>query len=90
MWVNELKVTDFNENGGWAARANATLNMSDIATVNLGTHIETAGFGGVDQSLNERRLDDYRQFNVAVQGDVGRFLPAAAKLRAPVYYSMST
>ena len=90
VWVNELKVTDFNENGGWAARANATLNMSDIATVNLGTHIETAGFGGVDQSLNERRLDDYRQFNVAVQGDVGRFLPAAAKLRAPVYYSMST
>ncbi len=39
IWVNELKVTDFNEAGGWAAKANATLDMSDIATVNLGAHI---------------------------------------------------
>ena len=89
VWVNELKVTDFNESGGWAAKANATLNLSDIATLNFGTHIETAGFGGVDQSLNERRLDDYEQYNFAVQADLGRFLPEAAKLRAPVYYSVS-
>ncbi len=89
VWVNELKVTDFDESGGWAARATATLNMSDIATVNLGTHIETAGFGGVDQSLNERRMDDYHQYNVAVQADLGRFLPEAAKLRAPIYYSVT-
>ncbi|MDE6612025.1 MAG: cell surface protein SprA, partial [Muribaculaceae bacterium] len=61
VWVNELKVTDFDEAGGWAAKANATLSMSDVATLNLGAHIETAGFGSVDQSLNERRLDDYQQ-----------------------------
>ena len=85
VWVNELKVTDFNESGGWAAKANATLNLSDIATVNFGAHVETAGFGGVDQSLNERRLDDYEQYNVAVQADLGRFLPAGAKLKAPIY-----
>ncbi len=89
VWVNELKVTDFNEAGGWAAKANATLNMSDIATLNLGAHIETAGFGSVDQSLNERRLDDYEQYNVAIQADLGRFLPEKAKLRAPIYYSMT-
>ena len=89
VWVNELKVTDFNESGGWAAKANATLNLSDVATVNFGAHVETAGFGGVDQSLNERRLDDYEQYNVAVQADLGRFLPAGAKLKAPIYYSVS-
>ncbi len=89
VWVNELKVTDFDEEGGWAGKANATLNISDIATLNLGGHIETAGFGGVDQSLNERRLDDFEQINFAVQADLGRFLPEKAKLRAPIYYSYS-
>lgn len=89
VWVNELKVTDFNESGGWAAKANATLNVSDVATLNLGAHYESAGFGSVDQSLNERRLDDYSQFNVAVQADLGRFLPEKAKLKAPIYYSMT-
>ncbi len=89
VWVNELKVTDFNESGGWAAKANATLNVSDVATLNLGAHYESAGFGSVDQSLNERRLDDYSQFNVAVQADLGHFLPEKAKLKAPIYYSMT-
>ena len=89
IWVNELKVTDFNEDGGWAAKANLNLAISDVATVNAGAHIETAGFGSVDQSLNSRRLDDYQHLNVAVQADVGRFLPEKVKLKAPVYYSVS-
>ncbi len=89
VWVNELKVTEFDEAGGWAAKANMNLGLSDIAQVNFGAHKETAGFGGVDQSLNDRRLDDYEQYNVAVQADLGRFLPEKAKLRAPIYYSVS-
>ncbi|MBD5316441.1 MAG: cell surface protein SprA [Bacteroides sp.] len=89
VWLNELKVTDFNSEGGWAAKANVNVGLSDIATVNVGAHVETAGFGSVDQSLSQRRMDDYEQYNVAVQGDVGRFFPAAAKLRAPVFYSIS-
>lgn len=89
VWVNEMKVTEFNESGGWAGKVNATLNLSDIATLNVGAHLESAGFGGVDQSLNERRMDDFKQYNVAVQADLGRFFPAGAKLRAPIYYSYS-
>ena len=89
VWLNELKVTDFDNSGGWAAKANATLDMSDIATLNFGSHIETAGFGGVDQSLNDRRIDDYERYNFAVQADLGRFLPEKAKLKAPVYYSIT-
>lgn len=89
IWVNELKVTDFDNAGGWAAKANVNLAMSDVASVNFGAHVETAGFGGVDQGLAARRLDDYEQYNVAVQGNLGRFLPEKAKLNAPIYYSIS-
>ncbi|MDE5983389.1 MAG: cell surface protein SprA, partial [Duncaniella sp.] len=89
VWVNELKVTDFNSEGGWAAKGNINLGVSDIATLNFGAHVETAGFGGVAQALNQRRLDDYEQYNFAVQVDAGRFLPEAAKLRAPIFYSVS-
>ncbi len=90
VWVNELRVTDFNEQGGWAANVNANLVMSDIGMVNFSMHKETAGFGGVDQGLSSRRLDEYDQYNLAVQGDVGKFFPAAVKLNAPVYYSRSS
>ncbi|MBR5102658.1 MAG: cell surface protein SprA, partial [Muribaculaceae bacterium] len=89
VWADELRVTDFDQDGGWAAKANMNLNLSDIGTVNMGMHTETVGFGGVNQSLNQRRLDDYGQYNVAVQVNVGRFLPEKVKLTAPVYYSYS-
>ena len=89
VWADEMRVTDFDNNGGWAAKANMTLNLSDIATVNAGFHKETYGFGGVSESLSRRRLDNYDQYNIAVQGDVGRFLPEKVKLKAPVYFSYS-
>jgi len=89
VWLNELKVTDFNSSGGWAAKANVNLGLSDVGTFNFGAHVETAGFGSVDQSLGERRLDDYEQYNFAMQVDAGRFLPAGAKLKAPVFYSVT-
>ena len=87
--TDELRVTDFDESGGWAAKGTLTLNMSDIATLNVGGHKETVGFGSVDQSLSQRRLDAYDQYNVAVQVDMGRFLPEKVKLKAPIYYSIS-
>ena len=89
VWLNELKVTDFNNSGGWAAKGNLNIGVSDIATFNVGAHVETAGFGSVDQPLNARRMDDYEQYNFAMQVDAGRFFPEKAKLRAPIYYSVT-
>lgn len=90
VWVNELKVTEFNQDGGWAAKVNANLALSDIATVNFAMHKETAGFGGVDQGLSARRLDNYDQYNIAIQGNLGRLLPEKVKLSAPIYYARSS
>lgn len=89
VWVDELRLTDFNEKGGWAGKANINIGVSDIATINLGGQIETSGFGSVDQSLTERRLDDYYQYNVATSVELGRLLPEKAKVAAPMFYSYS-
>lgn len=89
IWVNEMRVTDFKEDGGWALNTNASLSLSDLANVNFTYHRETDGFGAVDQGLSSRRLDTYDQYNVTVQGDVGKLLPEKAKLSAPVYFSKS-
>ncbi|GHT18509.1 hypothetical protein FACS189429_5140 [Bacteroidia bacterium] len=89
IWVNELRMSEFDESGGWAAMANVALNLSDIATVNVAGHRETAGFGGIESNVMTRRLDDLYQFNIQTQVDVGRFLPAKAHFELPVYFSYS-
>ncbi|MDR1938991.1 MAG: cell surface protein SprA [Tannerellaceae bacterium] len=89
VWVNELRLTDFSEEGGWAAKSNLNIALSDLGTVNLSGRIETTGFGGLDQSINERRLDDYKQYSIAANMELGKFFPEKAKVSIPVYYAYS-
>ncbi len=89
VWVNEMRLTDFDQSGGWAAKANLNLGLSDIASLNVAGHVETVGFGGIDQSLTERRLDDYYQYNIATMVELGRFLPEKVGLKAPLFYSIT-
>ncbi len=87
VWVNEMRLTDFDEDGGWAALGNLAVNFSDFGSVSLNARYETAGFGGIEQTIQERRLDNLLQFNVATQFDFGRFFPEKAAVRIPLYYS---
>ncbi|NDW19631.1 cell surface protein SprA [Dysgonomonas sp. 216] len=87
IWVNELRVTDFDEEGGWAAQGNLSIGLSDIGTVNVTGRKETAGFGSIEQSLMERRQDDYHTYSIATNVDLGRFLPEKAKMTIPLYYT---
>ena len=89
VWVNELRMTDFDEKGGWAANANLNVALSDLGTVNVSGRMETAGFGALDQSLAERRIDDYSQYSVATSIELGKLFPEKAKVSIPFYYAYS-
>lgn len=89
IWVNELRLAGFDEDGGWAANANLSVALSDLGTVNASGRIETAGFGALDQSLMERRLDDLKQYSVATNIQLGKFFPEKAKVNIPFYYAYS-
>lgn len=87
VWVNELRLSGFNEDAGYAALANTTVNLSDLGSVNVGGRIETVGFGGIEDNVTERRMDDLTQFNISTNFDLGRFFPEKAKVRIPMYYA---
>lgn len=89
VWANELRLSEFDEKGGWAVQGNVNLALSDIGSVTVSGRKETVGFGTLDQSLLERRNDDHSSINVAMNMELGRFLPESAKISAPLYYSYS-
>jgi cell surface protein SprA len=89
IWVNEFRMTDFDEDGGWAANGNLNIALSDLGTVNASGRIETTGFGGLDQSISERSMDDYTQYAVTASVQLGKFFPEKAKVSLPLYYSYS-
>ncbi|MDH8702635.1 cell surface protein SprA [Dysgonomonadaceae bacterium PH5-43] len=89
VWLNELRLTEFNEDGGWAANANLYVGLSDLGSVNVSGHKETAGFGGLDQGIMDRNLDDKHSYSIATQIDLGKFFPEKAKVNLPLYFSYS-
>ncbi len=89
IWVNELRLRGIDEQGGWAARGNATLQISDIATIAASGSYTSSGFGSIEQSTADRKLTTDWQYTVSGQTDLGRWVPEKVKLSAPIYYSHS-
>ncbi|MDR0686509.1 MAG: cell surface protein SprA [Dysgonamonadaceae bacterium] len=87
IWFNELRLTEFNEDGGWAGNANLFVGLSDMGSVTISGRKETTGFGSLDQGIMDRNIDDSYQYGVATQVDLGRFLSEKAKMSLPFYYS---
>ena len=58
IWVNELRLNGIKEEGGWAAKGNATLRVSDLATVNAAGNYTSVGWGNITQSAADRAQSD--------------------------------
>ena len=85
IWVNELRMSEFNEQGGVAAMANAALSISDIAQVNVAGRLETAGYGSIESNVLQRNMENNYQLQVSAALEAGRLFPEQAKLQIPLY-----
>ncbi len=89
VWVNELRMQDYNNEGGWAAQGNMSIQISDLGSVNVTGHVETAGFGGLEEGVSSRRDDNLYEWGITTQLELGKLFPEKWKLNLPVYYSYS-
>lgn len=89
IWVNELRLYGFKEDGGWAALGSAILNLSDLGSLTASGKYISDGFGGLEQSVSQRSQENYSQYNVALNLELGRLFPEKAKVTMPFYYSVS-
>jgi cell surface protein SprA len=87
IWVNEMRMSQFDESGGWAAMGNLAVGLSDLGTVNVSGRVETAGYGSIESNVTNRRKDDLYQMNFSTSLELGRFLPEKVKLQIPAYFS---
>ncbi len=89
VWVNELRLSELDEHGGWAALGRVDLLLADLGTVSVSANTHTQGFGSIEQRVNERARDNLVQFDVAANIDAGKLVPKQAKLSVPVYASIN-
>ena len=89
IWINELRLTDFNENSGWAANARIATNLADLGNVVLSGAYSSPNFGSIEKKTNERQKEAITQFDFATNLELGKFLPEKSGIRIPVHYDYS-
>lgn len=89
IWVNEMRLSEFDEKGGWAGIGSISVKLADLGTVNMSGSFSTAGFGGLEQNLSERQIDDFSSYDISTNLQLGKFFPQKAQVSLPVNYSYS-
>lgn len=89
IWLNELRLTDFNESGGWAANGRATLKLADFGNVTFAGNTSQPGFGSIEQKVNERQREQIIQYDVSSNLQMGKFFKQESGVNIPVFASYS-
>ena len=90
VWINELRLTDFNDKSGFAALARARLNLADVGDITLSGSYMSPGFGSIEQSITERAQESTVNLDFATNIDGGKILfPAKWNIKIPVHYDIS-
>ena len=87
IWANELRVTDFNRQAGWAGKANVNLKLADFATISASTRYTSFGFGGVQSKISDRTQETSFDYDVSGNVNLDKFLPSKMGIKIPVFAS---
>jgi cell surface protein SprA len=89
VWFNELRLSKLDEKGGWAALGRVDLRLADLGNLSFTGSVKSRGFGTLEQKVNERSREDFSQFDISTNLDLGKLIPKAAAIQVPVYAGIS-
>jgi cell surface protein SprA len=89
VWMNELRLSNLDERGAWAALGRMDLVLADLGTVAVSVNNRTSGFGSIEQKMNERAKTGFTQLDIAANIDAGKLLPKQAKISLPVFAGLN-
>ena len=89
VWVNELRLTDFDKSKGWAARGAMRTNLADLGDLALSGSYKSAGFGAIEQTISTISQDNVSTFDVATNLELGKFFPDNLGIRLPFHFDYS-
>ncbi|WOD42089.1 cell surface protein SprA [Hwangdonia lutea] len=89
VWFNELRLSDLENEGGWAAVLSMDTNFADFANISATGRQSTSGFGTIEQGPSQRSLEDVQQYDVVTNVNIGQLLPKKWGVQLPFNYAQS-
>ncbi len=89
VWFNELRLTDFNNRGGWAANARVQTRLADLGTVSVAGSTSKPGFGSIEQKVDQRNQEETNQYDISSNIELGKLFPEKSKVSIPLFVGAS-
>lgn len=89
IWVNEMRLTDFESKGGSAALGRLQIQAADFANFNFSGTYSGTNWGQVDSRVNERQRNQQHTFDFNTNIALGQFFGRKAMISLPFFYSYS-
>jgi len=89
VWVNELRLSDFTEQGGWAATARVQAKLADLGNATLVGNHSSVGWGSLESKMNERDKADKSSYDFTTNLELGKFLPDKSGIKVPMFFEYS-
>ena len=89
VWLNELRMSEFDEKSGWAAIASMNAQLADFATVAVAGNISTPGWGTLEQTVQERQQKTKMGLDANSTMQMGKFFPEKWGVQLPMYVGFS-
>lgn len=90
VWINELRLSGFDNKQGFAALLRGRLNLADVGDITVSGQYSTPGFGSIEQSVTQRSMETKYNLDVAANLDGGKvFFPEKWRIRIPLHYDYS-
>ncbi len=62
IWVDELRLTDFNDKSGWAATGRVEATLADLGRVAVSASHSSAGFASLEKKITQIPLEYVTDF----------------------------
>jgi len=85
VWLNELRLSGFDERGGSAGLARVDLQLADLGNATVAGNFSTIGWGQLEDKVNERARERYLQYDLSTNLELSKFLPEKWGLKIPFY-----
>lgn len=89
IWVNELRLTNFNKQSGWATTGRLSMNLADLGNLAVSGSYSSPWFSSIDKKITEIPLEGHSQFDIATNIELGKFFGEKSGIRLPMHFDYS-
>jgi len=89
IWVNELRLTDFNKKSGFAATGRIKADLADLGNISLAGLYSTPNFGSIEKKVSELSKEYISNFDFSTNIELGKFFPERFGVRIPMHFDYS-